>query len=409
MNKKLSVNMELEEIQNELSKKDRLNNDYLVLRGNNEDWYVTFNGIFKNKVKLIYLDPPYNTKRSRGARKNYLDTNSNWDKNIFNTIKKAYEYLTEDGFLAISINQMELFTLKNILDEVFNKESFVGIFPIKIRHHERQLMINATFHDVYEYLLIYRKNKTTRFINKMGKPRMEKFIYKIKIKEDKPIVKNVGGKKIEIYETNQYEIIKDKPSMKNFRRYIIAGKIATANWSGEVYEKHLKKLGTDKLIKVYGLDKKWKGFRWFITGNHKRKSGVYFQPAESAGRPILFSNHIDYTDIVTNVYKEGGEGIDFKDSKKPEVLLNLLMEMTTKEGDLVMDLFGGSGTTLAVAVKKNRNCILIENNADFIDIIKKRLDNIKSGKDLDEVKYNFNYNYFDSTSEWKNPTFLKKS
>lgn len=396
------------ERQSRLSKKEVIDSIYLVLRGNNEDWYDTLNGDLKNKAKLIYLDPPYNTKRSRGARKNYLDINSNWDKIMFNALKKAYEYLTEDGFLAISINQMELFTLKNVLDDVFKKESFVGIFPIKIRHHKRQLMINATFHDVYEYLLIYRKNKSTRLITKMGKPKLEKFLYKINITEDNPEVKNVGGKKIEVYNDNQYEIIKDKPSMKNFRRYIIAGKIATANWSGEVYEKHLKTLGKDKLVKVYGLDKKWKGYRWFITGNHKRKSGVYFQPAESAGKPILFSNHIDYTDIVTNVYKEGGEGIDFKDSKKPEALLNLIIEMTTKQGDLVMDLFGGSGTTLAVAIKKNRNCILIENNSDFIDIIKKRLDNMRYGKDLDEIEYNFKYAYFDSTKKWKKPLLHKK-
>lgn len=399
----------MDKTQGKPSKKDRLKNYYLLLRGNNEDWYVVLNGVFRKKAKLIYLDPPYNTKRSRGARKNYSDTNSNWDKMILNSVKKAYEYLNDEGFLAASINQMELFTLKNVLDKVFGKECFVGLFPIKIRHHERQLMINATFHDVYEYLLIYRKNKSTRFITKMSKPRLEKFIYKIKIKDNRPTVKNIGGKKIEIYEANQYEIIKDKPSMSNFRRYIIAGKIATANWSGEIYEKYLKRLGPDKLVKVYGLDKKWKGFRWFVTGNHKRKSGVYFQPAESAGKPILFSNYIDYTDVVTNVYKEGGEGVDFKDSKKPEALLDLLMEMTTREGDLVMDLFGGSGTTLAVAIKKNRNCVLIEKNRSFIDIIKKRLDNMRSGKDLDKVKYEFDYTYFDSPHKWKVPTFLKNN
>ena len=72
--------------------------------------------------------------------------------------------LRDDGFLAISINQTELFNLKGIVDEYFGEENFIGLFPVKIRHKERQLMINATFHDVYEYLLIYRKNKQQRFI-----------------------------------------------------------------------------------------------------------------------------------------------------------------------------------------------------------------------------------------------------
>jgi len=262
-------------------------------------------------------------------------------------------------------------------------------------------MINATFHDVFEYLLIYRKNKTSRFKGKIQPPKLEKFNYKIKILENKPKKLFVGGKNIEIYESNQYEIIKDKPSMKNFRKYTIAGKIATANWSGEVYEKHLKGFGKNKLIKVYGLDKKWKGYRWFITGSEKRKSGIYFQPAESAGRIKLFSNHLDFTDIVTNVYKEGGEGLDFKDSKKPELLLDILMEMTTNKGDLVMDLFGGSGTTIATAIKKERSCVIIENNEDFNKIILKRLNNLKKGKDIDGVKYNFKYDYFNSPQKLK--------
>lgn len=376
---------------------------YLVLQGKNEDWFEILNGHFKQKAKLIYLDPPYNTKRSRGARKGYSDTNSKWNKMLYNVINKAHEYLADDGFLAISINQMELFNLKNVADQIFTDELFVGLFPIKIRHTERQLMINATFHDVYEYLLIYRKNKLTRFKSKFKPPKLEKFTYKIKILDDNPTKKELGGKKVEIYDEHQYEIIKDKPSKKNFRRYLIAGKIATANWSGEVYEAHLKNLGKDKLVKVYGLDKKWKGYRWFITGNHKRKSGVYFQPAESAGKPFLFTNHIDYTDVVTYIYKEGGGGVDFKDSKKPEALLNLLIEMTTEKGDLVMDLFGGSGTAIASAIKKGRSCIIIENEDKFVEIILRRLQNMKEGKDIDSTKHDFDFAYFNSGD---NPNLL---
>ena len=59
-------------------------------------------------------------------------------------IKLAHAVLKDTGFLAISINQMELFNLKPLLDTVFGDDRFVGIFPVKIRHRERQLMINAT-------------------------------------------------------------------------------------------------------------------------------------------------------------------------------------------------------------------------------------------------------------------------
>jgi len=363
---------------------------YYVLEGDNKKWFTILDEKFKNKVKLIYLDPPYNTKRTRGARRNYSDRNNNWSEMMRNVLQKSYDYLNDPGFLAVSINQMEMFNLKNIADEIF-KDGFVGIFPIKIRHHERQLMINATFHNVFEYLLIFRKNKLSRFYSPHAPYKLEEFCWEIEILDNNPTKTTAGGKDIEIYDQNQYKVTKKEPSPELLRKYLIAGKIATANWSGEVYEAHLKKIGKDKLVKVYGLDKQGLGYRWFLTSNHNRKSGIYFQSTKTAGRPSLFTNFIDYTDIVTYIYQEGGPKCDFKDSKKPEKLINLILEMTTKENDLVMDFFGGSGTTMACCIKKKRSCIIIENGKKALDILYTRLENMKSGKDIERIKYKFNY------------------
>ena len=55
-----------------------------------------------------------------------------------------------------------------------------------------------------------------------------------------------------------------------------------------------------------------------------------------------------------------------------------------------MDFFGGSGTTLASCIKKNRSCIIIEKNKDPLRTIRARMKNMKNGKDLDGIKYKFN-------------------
>lgn len=348
---------------------------YKVIKGNSKD-FLSKNKWIANRVKLVYLDPPYNSKRSRGARKHYSDTNSQWSEFMRGIIQDSFNMLKEDGFIAVSINQTELFNLKNLMDEIFGDERFIGLFPVKIRHKDRQLMINATFHDVYEYVLIYRKSKTQRFICDYKYPNLDKFIYKINIKDNNPVRKVINGKEVEVFQPDQYEIVKDIPSEKNLRRYIIAGKLKTANWSGEWFENHLRVLGEDLLVKVQGLEKEGLGYRWFHTQNSKRVSGVYFQSTLNAGRPILPSNDIDFTDEVTNIYKEGGDGCDFKDSKKPEKLLEWIMNITTDEGDLVVDLFGGSGTTLAVAIQKNRDCVIVEKNELPMKIIKRRVDNL---------------------------------
>lgn len=361
---------------------------YKVYKGDSCDFYKKHREEVKGKVKLVYLDPPYNSKRNRGARKYYNDSNMLWSLFLSSIINYSYEMLREDGFLAISINQTELFNLKNIADEFFGDENFVGLFPVKIRHKERQLMINATFHDVYEYLLIYRKSKQQRFVCEYKPANIEKFCYKILILDNTCEKCVINGKDVEIYDENQYRIEKVEPAEDNLRRYIIAGKLKTANWSGEWFEKNLRNLGNDKLVKVYGLENEGLGYRWFQTQSDKRASGVYFQSALCAGRPILPTNDLDYTEIVPNIYKEGGEGCDFKDSKKPESLLKWIIDITTCKGDLVVDLFGGSGTTLDVCLKSKRDCIIVEKHNEPYEIIKRRVANLRENMCvIEEVEY----------------------
>jgi adenine-specific DNA-methyltransferase len=342
------------------------------------------------KFQLIYMDPPYNTGRLRGARRDYRDTiKAEWHETMTKMGKLAHRALEDSGFLAISINQMELFNLQPILDRIFGESCFIGIFPIKIRHKDRQLMINATFHDVFEYLLIYRKTKTTRFFTEHKTAREDKFIFAVHTNSAPSESREINGKQVEIYRPGQYDIVQTGYNPEALRRYVIAGKLATANWSGEWFETHLRPLGNDTLIKVYGLENAGLGYRWFQTGSEKRNSGIYFQSQLNAGRPILPCNDLDYTEIVPTIYREGGPGCDFKDSKKPEALLRLLIEICTRPGDVVLDPYGGSGTTLAVAVKMKRFSALIENNTASVAIIKQRIKNLETGADLDGLRHFF--------------------
>jgi adenine-specific DNA-methyltransferase len=358
----------------------------------NQDNRLALEELFSKgfRFQLIYMDPPYNTGRLRGARKGFRDTiKRQWQESMHKMAALSHLLLKDSGFLAISINQMELFNLKPLLDTVYGADSFVGIFPVKIRHKERQLMINATFHDLYEYLLIYRKSRKTRFFTPHKTARQDKFIYAVRTLAPSPKELEINGKRVEIFANKQYEILETGYTPEALRRYVIAGKLATANWSGEWYENHLRKLGDDLLIRVWGLEKEGLGYRWFQTGNDRRRSGVYFQSQLNAGRPILPCNDLDYTEVVPTIYKEGGPGCDFKDSKKPEALLSFLMEVCTEPGDMVLDPFAGSGTTLAVAIKMGRFAVAVDNNDTAIKIIRRRLRNLRDGRDTDEVKYSF--------------------
>lgn len=341
------------------------------------------------QARLIYLDPPYNTRRQRGARRQFRDSNARWSDTLRPAIESAFRLLSPTGFLAVSINQTELFNLKPLIDSVFGTARFVGLFPVKIRHVERQLMINATFHDVYEYLLIYRRDKAARFESARKPPRLEQFKHAIRLLDERPETREIQGKRVDIFRPSQYDLSETSHAAPGLRRYVIAGKLATANWSGQWYETHLRQLGDDLLIRVWGLELQGLGYRWFQTGNRRRRSGVYFQSLGAAGRPILPSNDIDYTEVVPTIYREGGPGCDFKDSKKPEALLRLLMEIGTRPGDLVLDFYAGSGTTLAVGIKLVRPVIAIECDPRALSIIHTRLENLRAGRDLDGIAHRF--------------------
>jgi len=168
--------------------KTRSKNEFRVLQGDCTNWFSKLDKIYKNRVKLVYLDPPYNTKRNRGARIYFSDYNEKWSEMMEMALMKAHLYLKKSGFLVVSINQMEMFNLKQIAEKIL-PGGFIGVFPVKVRHPKRQLMINATFHNVYEYLLIFRKNRKTRFYSSYASYDLEKFCYSIKILDDNPCKK----------------------------------------------------------------------------------------------------------------------------------------------------------------------------------------------------------------------------
>ena len=85
-------------------------------------------------------------------------------------------------------------------------------------------------------------------------------------------------------------------------------------------------------------------------------------------KKTLQGTYWDFTSNINNLTKEGG--VEFGNGKKPEQLVSQIFEMSTQEGDLVLDSFLGSGTTAAVATKMRRKWIGIERENRCIHIVK---------------------------------------
>ena len=132
--------------------------DNLIIKGNN---YLALHSLkkqFTGKVKLIYIDPPYNT----GGDANIFTYNNNFNHSTWLTFMKnrleiGKQLLRDDGFIAIAIDHCELFYLGTLADEIFGRDNRLGIITVVHKPEGRQFSkgVNPT----NEFMLWYSKNK----------------------------------------------------------------------------------------------------------------------------------------------------------------------------------------------------------------------------------------------------------
>jgi adenine-specific DNA-methyltransferase len=122
--------------------------DNLLIKGNNLLVLHSLKKRYTGRVKLIYLDPPYNTE-SDGFRYNDNFSQSTWLTFIKNRIEVAKELLSSDGFLFVHISFHQYAYLKVLLDEIFHS-NHICTFNLLVRHPNRILKGDKDFHDVVE-------------------------------------------------------------------------------------------------------------------------------------------------------------------------------------------------------------------------------------------------------------------
>jgi adenine-specific DNA-methyltransferase len=128
-----------------------------IIKGNNLLTLQTFKTQFKGQIKLIYIDPPYNTG-SEGDTFSYNNyfKHSSWLTFMENRLKIAKDYLSEDGFIAIAIDQVELFYLGVLADEIFGRDNRVGF--VTVLNNPKGRNLSKFFSSNSEFMLVYAKN-----------------------------------------------------------------------------------------------------------------------------------------------------------------------------------------------------------------------------------------------------------
>lgn len=343
---------------------------------------------FVGKIKCIYIDPPYNT----GSAFEYYDDDvehSIWLSLMRKRLLLLHSLLEDDGFLCCHIDDSESHYLKVVLDEIFGRSNYLTSLYIRVRYPDKTLKSDMDFHKEIEQVLVYRKSSEATPNFDYDEVGYDKFIYAIEeLGTGKEIT--LGGKKVTVFEKNEYKIIK-KPDGDEYglKEIWATGTILDGNSSGRFFRDYLngryEEDGYGVLYKVYGIGDDRYDYRYF-TGPKRQGAtkGKYYQgvpidklEAEKIERKKPIGGFYDLAGSFGNCRHEGGA--EFRSGKKPEALIEMIIRYFSNRNDWVLDSFLGSGSTTATAHKMNRRWIGIEMGDHAYTLCKVRMDNVING------------------------------
>jgi len=378
--------------------------DNLIIKGNNLLALHALKEQFQGKVKLIYIDPPYNTGNDE-FKYNDKFNHSTWLTFMKNRLEEAFHLLHSDGAIFISINHIELPYLSILLDQIFSRENKLPLITLKAGTTASYRSINDCPVNVTEFVIAY--SKTTGY-----KPKQvyretsysEDYSHIILNPEETPEnwkLKSLTGYVHEKNNCKNWREFKKKfgPTWKKIR-FDEMEKYALKNKTSVVSLNTLQKPSDKISIAV----KKSKDVRDKVFEvKRKNAESIYCYNGRTLA---FFSNKFREIDgelvpseILTNIWSDisflgiGPEGsVTLENGKKPEYLLKTIIELITDSGDLVLDYHLGSGTTAAVAHKMNRQYIGVEQLEYGDNDSVTRLNNVINGdktgvSDYEDIKW----------------------
>jgi len=386
------------------------NTENMIIHGDNLLALKALLPEYEGKIKCIYIDPPYNTGN---AFEHYDDSveHSTWLSLMKPRLELLKSLLADTGAIYIQIDDVEFAYLKIICDEIFGRENFINCITVKTKSgagasgggEDKKLKKNT------EFILLYAKDRNS-FITKTifveqnlidiiadKRDEGKQFEYRQVLIEEgtKSQFKNIkdgSGEEIKIFKHDNYvirsisEIIKDE-------------KISEEEAYFKYFEKIFRGQPAQSSIRTRVNE---------ATGNNKNLFSIEYSPRSGKRKGQIATNHYLncdlvnwlkdtsrktsnkiikleklgtlWTDLSWNGLSSQG-GVQFNNGKKPELLLNRILELSSETNDLVLDSFLGSGTTAAVAHKMGRKYIGIEMGEHAYTHCKVRLDKVVEGYD----------------------------
>ena len=331
--------------------------DNLIIKGNNLLALHSLKKEFEGKIKLIYIDPPYNTGNDSFSYNDNFN-HSAWLTFMKNRLEAARDLLRkENGSIWISCDDGEFAYLKVLCDEIFKAENFLNDV---IWNSTKSVTNTALISVSHTHNLVYFKNKDYFVKNRT----------EFRLKEDGEGFSNPDNDPRGVWKADPFQVGGWRPNQQyeivNPKTNIVYLPNEGCSWKND-YEK-FKELMKDNRI-VFGASGE--------AGPQRKR--FLFEAVERGKVAKTIWDDIDTTTNATQHNKKLFGKIVFN-NPKPEALIERIVELATNENDIILDYHLGSGTTAAVAHKMNRQYIGVE-QMDYIESVTvERLKKVMAGE-----------------------------
>lgn len=326
------------------SKPENVSSENIYITGDNLDALKLLLPDYRSKVKMIYIDPPYNTG-SNGFLYNdkfggRSTSHAAWLSFMYPRLTLARDFLTDDGMIFVSIGDDEVHYLKVIMDEVYGENNFIATLVRKISSAAKYDSKNISIR--HDYVVWYAKSILNVTVNKKLNmamyPQIDDYF-------------STRGR----YELNNLE--SGSISYSKSLDYPIIAPDGTEIWPGGDRDDTRYTWRWSKQKVEWGIKNGYITFKQ----DRKGKWHVYYkiyEKVDNEGNPRI--RELPFDSFITNAHNSAGtsEILDLFgwrafEYPKPVALVKHLLDMASNKDSIVLDFFGGSSTTAHAVIEKN--------------------------------------------------------
>ena len=405
-----------------------MNTENMLIHGDNLLALKALEQDFAGKIKCIYIDPPYNT----GSAFEHYDDNiehSTWLSLMRKRLEILKNLLSDEGCIFVQIDDNEQAYLRILLDEIFGRNNFINTISVNMKNiagasgggEDKKLKKNIEyihvyaknyeelplFKNAYDYIPIselvekYREEgKSWKYTSVLVDSGTKNYIgstvdgdgNEIKIySRENAIIKSIGAiikdenlSESEAYKKDANYIFQTAMPQSSIRPRVME-KVKELGFNNDLYSiEYVPKTGRNRgtLYEQFYKGENFRLFAWLKDVSEEIEGVLY--------KKELQGTYWDFVGETKNLTKEGA--VAFPNGKKPEKLIHRCIDISTNEGDYVLDSFLGSGTTAAVAHKMGRKWIGIELGEHCYTHCMPRLERIIKGDDKNGITEMVNWN-----------------